>query len=269
MKKTIKFIALIFLGIKLTSCNSTVPQNTSSSEFIPNESIKYELPQDTTNTNTQILENEGFVISYNLDLKAPNWVAWELTCEETRGNVKRTDWFTPDERIPQAYRVYHSDFSDSGYDRGHMFPAGDARWSKQAMLDCFNMTNMCMQLHELNDEGWRVLEESCRRWACTEGSLYIVCGPIFNNEKSPNRYRNKVAIPEGFFKVVMSLRPGHERAIGFIYENSAIQQQMRDCAVSIDKIEEITGLNFFYNLPDELENKIERMSSFDRDWNLK
>lgn len=106
----------------------------------------------------------AFTISYNNFYKTPNWVAWELTRQETSGNEERKNKFLPDPDLPEP-RVEHSDYTHSGYDRGHMAPAADMKWSEKAMQESFYMSNICPQNQKLNRDDWGDLEEECRRWA--------------------------------------------------------------------------------------------------------
>ena len=207
----------------------------------------------------QIIAHTGFVLSFNKELGQPNWVAWELTAEEAEGTVPRADDFLPDPQVAEAYRVTTADYRGSGYDRGHMCPAADMKWSYKAMNDCFYMTNICPQDHSLNAGSWSTLEKACRRWALREGSVYIAAGPVFKEGKRHARIgqEHPVAVPDGFFKVVLSLRKGAEKAIGFYYENNSVKQPMEQTAMSVDDVETLTGMDFFPALDDDLENRLE------------
>ena len=201
----------------------------------------------------------GFVVSYNLSTFTPSWVAWELTSEETTGPISRKDYdFSPDPMLDARYQVEKQDYSDSGYDRGHMCPAGDMEWSPSAMNDCHYMTNICPQSPKLNQVYWERLESACRRWAGLYGSIYIICGPVYNRNK---RYtigvNHSIAVPDGYFKVVVTLIKGEEKGIGFYYVNDDIRQTMEDASLSIKQVEELTGYDFFAELPDDVELKIE------------
>jgi endonuclease G len=102
------------------------------------------------------------------------------------------------------------------------------------------------------------LESACRRWAKKEGRIYIVCGPVFNAKKHRTIGKDiKVAVPDSFFKVVMSNRKNAEKAIGFYYNNTGERQTMGDAVRSVDEIEELTGMDFFHTLDSKLERRIE------------
>lgn len=203
-----------------------------------------------------IINRIGYTLSYNQYYKNPNWVAWELTREETKGKADRYDKFMPDPDLPEP-RVVHKDYTKSGYDRGHMAPAADMKWNKKAMIESFYMSNICPQVGNLNRGDWNDLEELCRNWADKYGRIYITCGPIFDS-KSPKRIGgHKVAVPDRFFKVILIYNRKNPIAMGFIFKNTAHSQDIKKYMVTVDSVENVTGMDFFSKLPDEVENRIE------------
>ena len=217
-----------------------------------------EMPGKLKGVPERIISHYAYTLSFNREHNQPNWVAWELTERETTGNIQRSNDFLPDPMVPEPHRVTTEDYKRSGYDRGHMAPAADMKWNGKAMTECFYMSNMCPQHGSLNSGPWSTLEKACRRWAQQEGSVYIACGPVFKGNKQKKIGQNiKITVPDGFFKVVLSMKPGKEKAIGFYYNNSAGKQPMDKTATSVDQIEEMTGIDFFVNIPDKLEERIE------------
>lgn len=207
-------------------------------------------------TPEQILKRTGYVASYNKATLLPNWVAWHLTAERTEGSVKRSGVdFAEDTEVPEP-RATDWDYYNSGYDRGHMCPAADNKWSKKAMEESFLFTNMCPQNGNLNRGDWNEMEMACRKWAKKYGDLYIVCGPILYKGKHKTIGKNKVVVPEAFFKVV--LRTGDDpQAIGFIYKNTSGNRPKDSYVNTVDEVERITGIDFFPSLPDDVEKKVE------------
>lgn len=207
-------------------------------------------------TPEQILERTGYVASYNKATLLPNWVAWHLTAERTEGNAKRSGVdFAEDTEVPEP-RATDWDYYNSGYDRGHMCPAADNKWSKKAMEESFLFTNMCPQNGNLNRGDWNEMEMACRKWAKKYGDLYIVCGPILYKGKHKTIGNNKVVVPEAFFKVV--LRTGDDpQAIGFIYKNTSGNRSKDSYVNTVDEVERITGIDFFPSLPDDVEKNVE------------
>lgn len=212
----------------------------------------------------QMLRREGYTASYNKTTKLPNWVAWHLTADRTEGPAKRSGVdFEADMDVP-APRAEDSDYYGSGYDRGHMCPAADNKYSERAMRESFLFTNMCPQNGNLNRGDWNEMEMACRRWAKKYGGLYIVCGPILYKGKHKTIGRNKVIVPEAFFKVV--LRMGKEpKAIGFIYKNAEGNRPKGDYVNTVDEVERITGIDFFPSLPDDVESRVEATADIG-DW---
>lgn len=217
---------------------------------------KPEIPVTLTKRNERILKRSGYMVSYNSFYKTPNWVAWELTRRETKGKNVRISRFSPDPDLPEP-RVTHADYTRSGYDRGHMAPAADMKWSQQAMQESFYMSNVCPQNQKLNRDDWNDLEETCRLWARKYGAVYIACGPIYDSKQPKRIGEHKVAVPDRFFKVVLINNATNPVAMGFIFPNAAHHQKLEKYMYSVDAVEKITGLDFFSPLPDSTERRIE------------
>ena len=219
---------------------------------------RLEIPAKLKNVSEQILQRKGYTVSYNKDLKIPNWVAWELTPEKLVERESRTDKFLPDPDLPEHEAVTTDDYKGAGMDRGHMCPAGDNRWHWKAMQESFYTTNICPQNHNLNRGDWKELEESCRRWAQEEGKIYIVCGPILYDQRHRTiGKKHKITVPEAFFKVVLCADSNPPKAIGFIYKNASGNHPLDSYVNTVDEVERITGIDFFPALPDEIEEKVE------------
>lgn len=214
-------------------------------------------------TPEQIMEYEGFRVSFNKDNKTPNWVAWELLGTEADGSEPRNNNFWQDERVKGC--PAHYDYSRSGYDRGHLCPAGDQKWSKQAMIDCFSMANMAPQNHSLNSGAWATLENKERQWAKRDSAIVIIAGPVYEPSDTERIGEAGVRVPGAFFKVIIAPYLKEPRGIGFVYPNMSAPGNMRDYSMSIDEVEKLTGIDFFYNLPDDLEDRIESTASF-KEW---
>ncbi len=209
---------------------------------------------------SQVVNYEGYTLSFNSKMHIPNWVVWELTDREATGTVPRKDNFRGDDNVAGSSEKW--DYSYSGYDRGHMAPAGDMKWSKKAMDESFYMTNMCPQAKTLNTGAWKRLEEKCRQWAEVDGAIIIVCGPVLTDPIEEYIGDSRVAVPQRFFKVILSPYVDNPRGIGFIMPNGKVPGGMQAAAVSIDEVERVTGLDFFSSLPDEIENNVESQCKF-------
>lgn len=206
----------------------------------------------------KLVAHQHYCSAFSKKRLQPAWVAWTLTQNETTGEVRRSNNFAPDSKVRSRHRVEPRDYSYTGFDRGHLCPSADNRFDQQAMDECFYMTNMCPQTHTLNAGGWAALEDSCRKWAVREDSIVIVAGPIFF-KKRPSTIGDvhKIAVPDAFFKVVLSLKPGEEKAIGFIFSNSNEKQTVADRACTVRDVEKATGFNFFPHLPKKQQKSLE------------
>ena len=215
-----------------------------------------EVPKKLTDRPEQILKRVAYTASYNSDLRIPNWVAWRLTGAHTRGKNKRAGVkFHEDTNVPMP-RAVDFDYVRSGYDRGHLCPSADNRWDATAQEQSFLLTNVCPQDHNLNVGDWHELENLCRKWAKTYGSIYIVAGPVLLKGKHKTIGKNKVTVPEAFFKVVLCME-GEPKAIGFIYRNESGNRPKSYYVNTIDDVERITGIDFFPALPDDVEKAVE------------
>lgn len=219
-----------------------------------------EIPAPMSGTTEQILRRKAYTVSYNKGTRLPNWVAWHLTSSHASGTVKRPkNAFHEDEQV-QTPRATRDDYYNSQYDRGHMCPAGDNKWDETAMYESFLLTNICPQKHGLNDGDWKEIEQLCRKWAERYGDIYIVCGPVLDGTKHKAIGKNKVVVPEAFFKVILCTT-GTPKAIGFIYKNRDGDSSLASHTTTVDNVESITGIDFFPALPDDIENKIEATCS--------
>ena len=251
--KRIRNISLILaLTIAILSCHSQSVQ-------------MYEIPAPLKDRPEQILYRKGYTTSYNSETKTPNWVAWHLTDAHTRGSFqRRNETFTEDEAI-KGRRATNADYYNSRYDRGHMCPAGDNKWDKEAMAQSFLFTNIGPQNHGLNKYEWNDLEILCRDWARKYGAIDIVCGPVFSkNGQKKVIGKSKVRVPDAFFKVILC-RKGKPKAIGFVYRNEGKKQPLADAVRSVDEIEALVKMDFFPALDDKTENRIEASASL-LDW---
>lgn len=206
------------------------------------------------NVPSQIKDYTGFTLSFNEANRTPNWVAWELLDSETNGNISRSNRFWFDWEIKGCPQK--DEYKYSGYSRGHLCPAADMKWSQQAMEDCFSMANMAPQLASLNSGAWSRLEDKERQWAKKFGSVIIIAGPVYE-PADKKTIGDGIRVPSAFYKVFLTESPHGIETIGFIYPNQKTPGKMIDYALTVREIEKITGLDFFYTLPQDVQDKME------------
>lgn len=252
------FISLIVIGV-CYGCEHHEPDVDQALVLRDLDKVKIE-----SGVPSFIKQYEGFTVSFNEENHTPNYVAWELTSHETSGESSRTNNFWSDPTVPGCADT--RDYTRSGYDRGHLCPAADQKWSDQAMHDSFVMTNICPQANALNTGAWNTLENKERQWAARDSMIVIVAGPIYTEEDQERIGNIGVRVPSSFFKVMLAPYAKPMRAIGFVYPNMKSPGNMADYATTVDEVERITGLDFFHTLPDDVESEVESSATF-RDWN--
>ena len=177
-----------------------------------------EIPRLKNKQKEQVIKHEGYTVSYNSDYKIANWVAYELTSKEaTSKKNERSNKFVSDPMVKGASAT-NEDYTRSGYDRGHMAPAGDMKWSAKAMRESFYLSNICPQKPGLNRGIWKDLEEQARLWAKENGSLLIVTGPVITDDLK-RLGKNRVGIPKTFYKVICTITNGKPEGVGFLFDN--------------------------------------------------
>ena len=209
----------------------------------------------------ELVENGSYYVDYDSRSRIPFWVAYELTAPESNGTAKRHDVFKLDRRVSNCAPT---SWSGSGYDRGHMKPAADSKSTDAEMASSFYMTNMAPQTPSLNRGKWKSLESSVRAWSNDYGHVYVVMGP---SRGTKEYIAGGVRVPSHFWKAVLRYT-SDTAAVGFIFPNAqSVSGTVADYRVSIDSLESFTGIDLFYQLPDDVEYTAE--SNVDADWSIK
>ena len=221
----------------------------------------------------QIRAFHYYSLCYWESYEQAEWSAYCLRDFMLQKNTKRTNNFRPDPEILGGSATL-ADYKKSGYDRGHLTPAGDMVFSREAMSETFYMSNMCPQAAAFNRGIWKDLEDQVREWVRLYGAAYVVSGPVLSKpaEEYPFIGQSKVAVPEFFYKVILVpiYEDGAEQdspealetcadviAIAFVIPNKGCEGDFWQYAASVDEVEEITGLDFFPLLEDEVEDRVE------------
>lgn len=217
-----------------------------------------ELPQLKRKRTEQIIQHEGYTVSYNADYRIANWVAYVLTDKEARSDkAERQNKFVVDPLVKGASAT-NEDYTRTGYDRGHLAPAGDMKWSEKAMRESFYLSNITPQKPGLNRGIWKELEEQIRLWARENGAVLIATGPVIPDEELNRLGKNRVGVPRQFYKVLCMVVNNQLEGVGFLFENRDYgTTPLRQMMVPIDSVEQVTGIDFFPALPDDEERQME------------
>ena len=203
-----------------------------------------------------IVEREGYALGYMERHEQPAWVQYVMTAEEvSRRAAKRGDDFRPDPEIPTGSAT-PQDYTRSGYDRGHLAPAADMSFSVKTMSESFYMSNMSPQAPQFNRGVWSRLEKQVRHFAKREGRIVVVTGPILPAEKTITIGASRVTVPQYYYKVIYDTTPP-EKMIGFVLPNKGSKADLRTFAVTVDRVEELTGQDFFSTVPQPKQEQLE------------
>lgn len=213
---------------------------------------------------TTVNGKETITYSYEYDCtkKHVRWVALTFDNVTSQKNVTRKDDYKPDYNIPEPYRTNGDDYY-SPYNKGHMVASSDRLYSREANSQTFYYSNISPQLISgFNQSGstWDAIENKVQDWAKVsnpQDTTYIVKGTSIDYAILDTG-KNGVKIPKYYFSTILSYKNGQYKAIGFYIEHKSDKSKdIKACAKSIDELESITGLDFYHNLPDEIENIVE------------
>ncbi len=215
---------------------------------------KLEIPK--TYPKDEIISHTGYSLLYNEIHEQANWVAYELTKEETNKLFERTNNFMPDPLIKTGSAT-DLDYQGYGYDRGHLAPASDMGYSSITMAESFYYSNMSPQVPSFNRGIWKKLEELVRTWAIENNSIYVVTGPVLIKGLETIG-PDEVSVPKYYYKVILDYTEPSIKGIGFLLPNEGSKENLENFAVSIDSVESVTGIDFYYLLENSQESEIEK-----------
>lgn len=218
----------------------------------------------------RIVQHDAYTSSYNTETLIPNWVAYELTAAETGGEKKREGIeFRMDPSLKGCTQAMREDYAGSGWTKGHLMPAADAAFDGGAMAETFYFTNICPQDETLNAGDWQYLEKKVRQWANRYGSVWVVTGPIVGENRYGTIGDRDVVVPDSFYKALLIRKPnGSYSAIAFVMDNDDDRYYLKDCSMSINELETLTGFDFFPGLDDQVEDKVESTVRLS-DWGIR
>ena len=246
-----------FLAIACFSCNSRGTQINITNA--PDENTPFTitdsmlLPQCSDGI---FVKHTAHYLCFDESHRQSKWVAYRLTAEKLQNPIveRRTGSFLMDPELSNSPK--HSDYTNSGYDRGHLMPAADCRWSESVMRESFYMSNVSPQPPGLNRGVWSRLEEAVREWTKVNGEIFIITAGVLREDLKKIE-QSDICIPEKFYKILFDLTPPDLKMIGFVMANENSPDPLENFAVTVDSVQSLTGIDFFYFLPDSLEQALE------------
>jgi endonuclease G len=213
------------------------------------------LPTSTTN---EVYNRNTYVFSYSEEYEQSEWVAYYLDSEDVKATNFDRPFFEQDPLVESVSADWRN-YKNSGYDKGHLCPAGDRKGSFDEYNETFFTSNISPQEHDFNSGVWNRLEEKVRYWAVKSDGLYVVTGGVLSdNLKTIGK--EDVSVPNYFYKVLLS-KDG-SKMIGFLVPHENSNRPLYEFVVSVDEIEKMTGIDFYPNLEDTIENQLESKSDY-------
>ncbi len=224
------------------------------------ETNEYFLPTSTTG---QIVHHQNYSLSYSEPYEQAEWVAYELKSSHLSSTNHKRPYFEIDNAVKSG-AAHWRNYKQSGYDRGHLCPAGDRRFSKAAHDETFLTSNISPQEHQFNAGVWNRLEQKVRYWAKKYDGVFVVTGGILKDGLKTIG-EERVAVPNQFYKIVLDNTNGKPKMLAFLLNHNDSDMPLYKFVVSVDEVEKLTGIDFFPELNDAIENKIEASSSY-KNW---
>ncbi len=236
--------------------NFYTPNIYSENVDTENRTILPELFQPSSTTG-DIVKHEHFTLSYNEPFEQAEWVAYMLKKEHLTYDDRKRPYFIEDPKVKTKSADWRN-YKGSGYDRGHLCPAGDRRFSKQAYNETFYTSNISPQNREFNAGVWNQLEMQIRRWVKKNGTHFVITGGVL--QKGLDEIGDEdVDVPKFYYKIIAKGNADNLTMIGFLMPNKPSSKPIEDFVVSIDNIEALTGVDFFQDLPDTQERTLENI----------
>ena len=257
------FSFVIIIGLLFESLSaSDLPLDNPKNQKI-SQSVSFDfLPSSTTK---QIIKHDYFTLSYSEKHEQAEWVAYELKKIYIRSSNFKKPYFIEDSNVMTGSADWRN-YKNSGFDKGHLCPAGDMEFAIKAYNDTFFTSNISPQTHDFNSGIWNRLEQKTRYWATKYDGIYVITGGVLQPSLKTIG-REKVSIPNYFYKILLDISNGQYKMIAFLVPNKKSDKPLYDFVVSVESIEKITGIDFFPKLNDKVENSLEKNSDY-KSWSF-
>jgi len=241
MKKFFVAFCVAVCALFTMPASAGVSWNTQASQCAAE--APYGFPTDKVSHGTFICHT-AYALKHDNDAKIPVWVSYTLTPAHAEGCVARQDSFIPDPMLPVGQRAELKDYTNSGYDKGHLANNADMAWDLNVDKESFLLSNMAPQIHPFNAGIWEELETNVRGWAFNrQHTMLVYAGPIYNSSDKTIGH-NKVVVPHAFYKIVVDVNTKETMAYIFPHQAISIKNDMTPYLVSVSGVEKATGITF-------------------------
>ena len=229
------------------------PKETTNTYFLP------------TSTTGQIVHHANYSLSYSEKHEQAEWVAYELKANHLSSKKHKRPYFILDTAVSTT-AAHWRNYKKSGFDKGHLCPAGDRKFSKEAHDETFLTSNISPQRHQFNAGIWNKLEQQTRYWAKKNNGVFVITGGVLEDNLTTIGSED-VAVPNFFYKIILDNTKGTIKVLAFLVPHKNSREPLYNFVVSVDAIEALTGINFFAELEDGLEERLEASSSY-KNWSF-
>jgi len=266
-RKPIYTIIAIIIVIGIYSYDFFIEQKAKEEVITEGRTVKentneFYLPTSKTD---QIVHHQNYSLSYSEPHEQAEWVAYELKSSHLSSINRKRPYFEIDDAVKTG-AAHWNNYKKSGYDKGHLCPAGDRRFTKAAHDETFLTSNISPQEHQFNAGVWNRLEQKVRYWAKKNDGVFVVTGGVLKDNLKVIGDEN-VAVPNQFYKVILDNTNGKIKMLAFLMDHENSNLPLYKFVVSVDSLEILTGIDFFPELEDSIENKLEASASY-KSWSF-
>jgi len=267
-RKQIYTLLSVIVIILFYFLNDKVDQKIADENY--NEKVKPASVTNTfylpTSTTDYIVHHDYYSLSYNETHEQAEWVAYELKKNHLSRNQFKRPYFIRDKSIKTKSADWRN-YKNSGYDKGHLCPAADRKFSINAHDETFLTSNISPQKHDFNAGIWNRLEQKTRYWANKYNGVYVVTGGVLKNNLKTIGHES-VTVPNYFYKVLLDNYKGKTKVIAFLVPHKESHKPLYEFIVSVDEIEQLTGIDFFPELEDQKEVRLEASTNY-KNWSFR
>lgn len=258
--KKLRYVLTLVVILVISYCLNNSFQNSQTTNQTTRAQESSFLELLPTSTTAQVVHHQYYSLSYSEKHEQAEWVAYQLKESHLSRNQYNRPYFEIDKAV-KTKAAHWKNYKKSGYSKGHLCPAADRAFSETAYQETFLTSNIAPQKQEFNAGIWNTLEQKVRYWAKRKKVVYVITGGVLTNSL-PSIGKEKVSVPKYFYKIVFDYNAKDKKAIAFLIPHQQTDVSIYKFVTTIDKIEALTGIDFFPELDDTIEDTLEATANY-------